>query len=44
MLGVLLMLDIGKLEPDIHKLCKILKVKRLDLFGPATGNYFNPRK
>jgi len=36
------MLDIGKLEPDIHKLCKILKVKRLDLFGPATGNYFNP--
>ena len=34
------MLDIEEIRPEVINLCKRLKVKRLDIFGSATGDDF----
>lgn len=36
------MLEIDSLRPEIAKLCKRLRVKRLDIFGSATTEAFGP--
>ena len=36
------MIDIEKIRPEISDLCKRLGVKRLDIFGSATGDNFRP--
>ena len=36
------MLDIEKIRPEIGDLCRKLRVKRLDIFGSATGDDFCP--
>jgi len=37
------MLDIEDLKPDISKLCKSLRVKKLDMFGSALRDDFCPK-
>jgi uncharacterized protein len=36
------MYDFEKIRPKIIRICRRLKIKRLDLFGSATGETFGP--